>query len=1298
MNVLGTYVLGNQQYFINIVRKKTTVTYTLFSRETKDDVYRGIMGEPKQDITITHYRAVEKYADSRYVVEILKKKIVSGDIYTISGRGCKILTKFIDTLNFATAYAFKPNSIIEDKSYEEHGATYKEFSADDRENYIAFTYTRKNREYTNVSYHDKSSRIEFEVSQYEYKGDEELIKYERLDSDQLTAATVQAVTYDMLADKLDMSWYERNGVKRKDYRSVGTIDEFETMIMTPLIEAVEQCESLGTQLLLSIDTETTGLNVYELSPDNKFKDHCVAIPIAWEDDKAFVIFTDMLHFQSVSNEYVMRRLAPLIERIGHNDDGERHVQLYRVESTKDKLETMHAFGLADEAKDHGAELNPGRVATINRKTINLVGHNAMFDGRVFYDNGVAPYFDDDTLQMAFVLNPKVVRGANKLKMLTRRLLNCETPELEDILGKGNEDKYKYLVDKHVAEIYGCADADFTRLIWKVLRGLMSDSMYETYRKQDMPMENILYISEYKGMNTYSDKLQELAENSKNDLHILTEFMYQYVGKIVYLLKQHHVLEQSFKAGIISESEYKEKVTALRPPEEDCRFEFELKAQSIRDVIYDILGYPVYAYTDGDVNGNNKKPKTDKFVMKKLISQKRDPEFRHVSSAFRLERDIISSSISYDDYLNLASTNSKKAANYVLVSAEEFNKLKYPLALVLQKYAELNKEYTSYFKPILEQNLEGKIFKNYSLARIETRRIMNPGQTMKGSLKELIRSYSDDYYLLDFDMAQVEYRIMASLSGLTEIIEKMRDPEKDYHIETASLVWDIPPYQVSKKLRKQTKSIGFGVPYGLSDRSLTERLFGVINDDTLCETALILDKWMKSNKPIVDFLEAKRDKALTEWIIPDKFRDYIDEWERDPIYDAKGKLISNEYKLDANGKKIPIKIGRVTNEYGFYRVFELNDLDNKKISSIRRMAGNYPIQSFAAELFRKILLRFYKKCEEYGIADKVVWHMLIHDELLCSVHKSVHPFLIYKIVKEACMGTMPGHTNYFVGINIGKTWADTKNDEREAPVYFVQRMIKRYDAGEFRETWIDDPGEFVMKYRRQYISDRIREVLLKIQPDLDTAPIKLAEILEKFTNYTVRSYVSGYPVNRKLPAENPNADWIGSFESWILERYGEGKEIIGEDGVKYAVKRGEVEIKQHVIDALDEPEENEADYWSFDGEGVDYDYVSDDAVTDESEDYYKNVQIADNKNARTIADLIVEKHKYQNLFLSKTQAIVNVDRKYQIAECKKYLESNVADSGLSVMFRTPIESVRWMRVKNTDWDKFDSFVTELKGGA
>ena len=92
------------------------------------------------------------------------------------------------------AYAFKPNAIITDRKYEEDGASYKEFSADDTENGISFTYTRKDREYISVHYQDRTSTIEFEVSGYEYKGNEELIKYEKLDTDQLTAATVQALS------------------------------------------------------------------------------------------------------------------------------------------------------------------------------------------------------------------------------------------------------------------------------------------------------------------------------------------------------------------------------------------------------------------------------------------------------------------------------------------------------------------------------------------------------------------------------------------------------------------------------------------------------------------------------------------------------------------------------------------------------------------------------------------------------------------------------------------------------------------------------------------------------------------------------------------------------------------------------------------------------------------------------------------------------------------------------------------------------------------------------------------------
>lgn len=54
------------------------------------------------------------------------------------------------------------------------------------------------------------------------------------------------------------------------------------------------------------------------------------------------------------------------------------------------------------------------------------------------------WFDQDTLQMAFDIKPQSVK---KLKVLTRYFFNAETPELEDVLGKGNEDKYCYLVYK-----------------------------------------------------------------------------------------------------------------------------------------------------------------------------------------------------------------------------------------------------------------------------------------------------------------------------------------------------------------------------------------------------------------------------------------------------------------------------------------------------------------------------------------------------------------------------------------------------------------------------------------------------------------------------------------------------------------------------------------------------------------------------------------------------------------------------------------------------------------------------------
>lgn len=1334
LNTLGKVIIGSQEYFLGISENKTKITYVLFDKYTREDRIHLIKGESIEAEILSGPNTVKKYANESYVVEAVVRMKKTGKVQYY--RNHVLTQKVLDLIQMAKMYSFKDSEIIEKTETINQGELITIFSAANNE----LTFKSEERNGMIYQLFIKSQEMEMDATPIMFNPIPNKLCYAEADlnvKSKILLSSIKKVTYQTLCDVLDMSWFEENGKRKKDYKAITNIQEFEDLVMTPLIESVETAAKKGEKILLSIDTETTGLNIMDLSKANSLRDHCVAIPIAWEDNKAFVIFTDMEFFENVPIDYVLQRLAPLITETTWDDITsytrkelprtivKRKVVKKEEKSNSIELEMLGAFGL-EELEDtseentayKGYSLEDAETLEFYRSTVNLVGFNTIFDAKVFYGEGLRIWFDEDALQEAFDLNPGVGKGSRKLKALTRKFFHHETPELSDILGKGNEDKYKYLQDLLVATIYGCADADYTRLVRNKLRTIMSDRMYKMYLKQDVEISNILALSEFYGMPLESESVQVMAKESEQNIHMLKEFMYSYVGKYVYVKTQTELLQDKLSAGIIDKEHYASELEyVMKNIPADARYEFELKGSAISYVMYGILQYPILKYTAGDSFGNNKKPSTDSYVLKKLISStiQEGEEKGAWNKGWAMTQDLLTVNTDPAFYNSLiAKGKTKKAAEYCLVDAKQFNNCKYPLAIPLLKFAELNKEYTSYFKPTIENNLEGRLYKNYSLARIETRRIANPGQTMKGKLKAMVKSLNDDYYLCDFDMSQVEYRIMASLSGHQAIIEKMRDPEKDYHIETASLVHDIPAHKVDKKMRKQTKCIGFGLPYGLTIRSLAENLFGVINDETIFETSILVSIWEKNNVPIIEMLEKVRDSALVERIITDDLRDYIDAWEYDIVKDSKGKVISKTLKLDADGKRIPKPVGMVENKLGFYRIFDLSNMNRKKESSVRRMSGNYPIQSYAAELFREILTRFRRACVKYGIEDKVVWHMLIHDELLCSVHKSVHPFLLYKIIQEACMITKKGHTNYFVGINIGKTWAETKDDSREAPVLFVNRMVKRYEAGEFKEKWLDDPGDFVTKYRKQYIQDRIGEVLRTLQTDLDTGIIDLPEIMTQFTNYTVRSYVDDYPQNREIYEKDykdkdayEDALWVSKLESWILDVYGEGKKIRGLEGNIYELKHS----FNVVLEEKEEPDYAELfqddvytdNFWSFDEESIQNGYlVSDDyyqAEGEEEEDfmeaYYKNIRFkTDNKEAQTVADLITEEKKYTNIFDSRNQYIVKVKNRQQMEKCKMFLKSYVSDKGKSVMFKTPIGTSRWLKIDGISLKDLDSFIDSL----
>lgn len=1296
---------------------KATECLWTFSPYHADEIYDVELGKIPEYPVISSPMVLKEFYNEDYLLGILKRTKVSGKITCYGQNQQNEL--MLDTLAFARNYTFDKNDVVKDVVATMGLSVLYDFEASDR--ILQYSYAKDGDFFTRLDITYAGVEIHLEKAPFNLNEKSfELVDASKQYSKKILTKTIKDIDYFALCESLDMSWFRDEDGDKKKYESIKTVRDFELKIMTPLLKAIEEAMANDTEVEVSVDTETTGLNVYNLKRNNPDKDHVVAIPITWKVDEGFVIFTDMEHFQNVDNDYVSRRLAEIFEDF----EGERTIEYWEENDNSQQVDSLQSMNLFGDTNSENAITDKDlqgctkKVTTIIRRFINLIGHNVMFDKRAFIDSNQYFYFNNDTMQMSFNLCSKLVKGSNKLKVLTRKLFGHETPELSDILGKGNEDKYRFLTDELVAKIYGCADADYTLQVYKVLKKIMTTEMYNNYQALDVPLLNILPESEYNGLAIKEDEAMALGEVVYNDINKLKEFAFKYVGIFIAYNKQRFAIEAKKTAGIYNDEEYSEAIANIKP-NTDLVYEFEFKPNELRKVLFEILKYPIKAWT----TGANPQPKLDKYAMKKLISEKRSVDNDKFN---RLERDIISSGITQEEYDNLLAKGDKrslkKAESMVLISAADFNKCKYPLALILQKYAELNKEYTAYYKPMQETNMEGRIFKSYSLARIETRRIQNAAQTMKGNLKALVQSQGEDYYLLDFDMSQVEYRIMLSLAGHMLMIDRMKDPEKDYHTETASLINAIPAHKVSKSVRKKAKGVSFGVPYGLGERSLCENLFGTINDENLFATRLLLAKWEKANRPIMDFLNAERDNALLARAMSDELRDFMDAWERDD---------KGDYVKDNTGHRVPKNVGFIYDKYGFYRTFDLTDVgqDESAIrrrstgrydsaeSKIRRPAGNFPIQCFAAELFRIILIRFYKRCVKEGIADKIVWHMLIHDELLCSVHKSIHPFFIYKIVKESCMVTMKGHTKYFVGINIGNTWGEVKDDAREAPVYFVDRIIKRWDAGEFGSGpfWFNDPWNEVIKPERaKYVGERINEVIHQVQPNIDNEPINIPLIMEKFDNYTVRAYVGDYGYNtftdeglskKELDnAEIQDKLWASRFETWALDFFPEGKPLVNFDGkltvLRKVTRDKKVEVEMDNLDLSllfeeDDIHNSDNDYWSFDvsecGDAFDASIV-DDSYEDDVFMYEIDDTIT---KADNIAAMLKVKTRYKNLNVMLEQVMITIPRKH-LQEVKDYLKPYLTSTGKSAVFKfTESGAERWLTISDEiDWDALDCFITDI----
>lgn len=848
-----------------------------------------------------------------------------------------------------------------------------------------------------------------------------------------------------LKHEMDLGW-----LQHKDYRIVNTPALLDWAI-----------EKIAAAPIISVDTETTGLMIYNIPDSSPIKSKIVGMSISWERDQGIYIPFRHFFIQNIDIAYALQRLKPYLE------------------------------------------------------TKSIITHNGLFDAKVFYDLGIILHITQDTYLLHFNLDSTIGKGSRGLKALTHRRYGYDVIELEDIFGSEKDAGLFAYVDEEVCKAYACADSDHTFMLFMDSFGDLLPGQRKAYQL-DIRVQNELVRSEYNGKGVDLKLLKVMDDINNKDIATIEHLIYSYVG--VSLSKLHNRLNY------------------------DCQYTFNLSsAQDLQYVLFDLLKYPIPEESKGENNIS-----VDKYTLQALdhmTTEESDEIFNRL-----MPEDIMSDIVNHD--LGVSQRDS------VLLSRSSLEFKACKLAYLITKHRKLTKLKTSFFAPIAHDYSEGRYFSGIKMARAETGRLVDFIQTLDKGLKKLVIPLHPNDYLVDFDFAQIEARCMIGLSGMEELAKHLDEPEADYHREAGVLILGKPAEDITDGERKDLKSVNFGIPYSMTAYGILQNRYGIGLEKEERENALagirdMLDKWNASMTPIKDMLNRYRDQALT------------------PVLDS-----SLPYFL--KGKRI----GRISNPLGRTRLFYLNDISKQKQASIRRQAGNFPIQSFAREIFctafcdlddalKKAHLIDIKVPDEskplgYRFENKLSIMAYIHDECLMSVDASINPYFIYKLIYECCMKHIKGHPTYYCGINVISNWYEGKSSKFEAPVKYVQQVLER-DVPILREPKSpQETRDEVLAGIREFSLSRVEEELASISPRTKQHIYDLREIIPKFKAYAVKPLVETHLKLHRKPIKGNNADFVTvSLETLIAYRNYTDNRFIDEQGRVY---RFDVATKEQITES------------------------------------------------------------------------------------------------------------------------------------
>lgn len=307
--------------------------------------------------------------------------------------------------------------------------------------------------------------------------------------------------------------------------------------------------------------------------------------------------------------------------------------------------------------------------------------------------------------------------------------------------------------------------------------------------------------------------------------------------------------------------------------------------------------------------------------------------------------------------------------------------KHPLPQLILDYRAATKLKSTYSDQLGHwiNSTTGRVHTTYDQANATTGRLSSGGPNLQNipirtadgrRIREAFVSPPGTVFM-SADYSQIELRIMAHLSGDQSLQQAFNDG-LDIHRATAGEVFGVDYAEVDEDMRRNAKSINFGLIYGMSAFGLARNL-GIGRT----EAAEFIDTYFDHYPGVRDYMDQSRAHAHD--------RGYVE------------TLYGRRIHLD-----------------------EINSRNPPRRQAAERLAINAPVQGSAADIIKRATVTANDFLESSGVDAKMVLH--VHDEIVFEVANDALDELRDGVV-EAMQSAADLSVKLEVDVGVGSNWSE-----------------------------------------------------------------------------------------------------------------------------------------------------------------------------------------------------------------------------------------------------------------------------------